>query len=87
MKSSFINNVVKIDLKQIEKTMKTTLLLILSLITWHSTFAQSKKDMEQNILQLEEKIKSIEGEITNIKTNLINTTTTLGMVSKSNLDL
>lgn len=67
--------------------MKTIALIIFSLLIVNSTFAQSKKDMAQNILQLEEKIKNIESEITNIKTNLTNTTTTLGLVSKSNLDL
>jgi len=67
--------------------MKTMTLMIFSLLVVSLTFAQSKKDMEQNILQLQEKIKNLESEITNIKTNLTNTTTTLGLVSKSNLDL
>lgn len=67
--------------------MKKITLMIFSLLVVSLTFAQSKKDMEQNILQIQEKIKNLESEITNIKTNLINTTTTLGMVSKSNLDL
>lgn len=67
--------------------MKKMTLMIFSLLIVSLTFAQSKKDMEQNILQLEEKIKNLESEITNIKTNLTNTTTTLGLVSKSSLDL
>jgi len=69
------------------ETMKTVTLMIFSLLIVSLTFAQSKKDMEQNILQHEEKIKNLESEIINIKNNLTNTTTTLGLVSKSNLDL
>jgi hypothetical protein len=67
--------------------MKKMTLMIFSLLSVSLTFAQSKKDMEQNILHLEEKFKNLESEITNIKNNLTNTTTTLGLVSKSNLDL
>ena len=67
--------------------MKKTTLMIFSLLIVSLTFAQSKKDMEQYLIQHEEKIKNLESEIINIKTNLINTTTTLGLVSKSNLDL
>jgi|GEM_PF-3172611 len=67
--------------------MKVITLMIFSLLLVNLTFAQSKKDIEQNLLQHEEKIKNIESEITNIKINLTNTTTTLGLVSKSNLDL
>ena len=67
--------------------MKKTTLMIFSLLIVSLTFAQSKKDMEQYLIQHEEKIKNLESEIINIKTNLTNTTTTLGLVSKSNLDL
>jgi len=67
--------------------MKTVIVIIFSLLIVNSTFAQSKKDIEQIVLQLEEKVKNLESELTNIKTNLTNTTTTLGLVSKSNLDL
>ena len=67
--------------------MKKMTLMIFSLLIVSLTFAQSKKDMDKSILQLEEKIKNLESEITNIKTNLTNTTSTLGLVSKSNLDL
>jgi hypothetical protein len=85
--------------------MKTIPIFILSLLTLNPIFSQSKKDLEQSILQLEEKIKNLEkqleqntlqlgeknknleNEIANIKLNLTNTITTMGLVSKSNLDL
>ena len=50
--------------------MKKTTLMIFSLLIVSLTFAQSKKDMEQYIIQHEEKIKNLESEIINIKTNL-----------------
>ncbi len=67
--------------------MKTITLMIFSLLIVSLTFAQSKEEMYQKILQLEEKTKNLESEIISIKTNLTITTTTLGLVSKSNLDL
>ena len=67
--------------------MRTIALLIFSLLIVNTAFTQSKKEMDQKILQIEEKTKNLENDITNIKTNLLNTTTTLGLVSKSNLDL
>ncbi len=67
--------------------MKTILLTICSLLLVSLSFAQSKKEMEETVFKLDEKTKSLENEILNIKTNLSNTNTTLGLVSKSNLDL
>lgn len=67
--------------------MKTIAFMICSLLIVNLTFAQSKKELDEKILQLEEKIKTIENDLSNIKTNLTNTTTTLGLVSKSNIDL
>jgi hypothetical protein len=67
--------------------MKTIAVMIISLLIVNLTFAQSKKELDEKILQLEEKLKSLENEMTNLKTNLTNTTTTLGLVSKSNIDL
>jgi hypothetical protein len=67
--------------------MKTILLTIYSLLLVSLSFAQSKKEMEETVVKLDEKTKSLENEILNIKTNLSNTNTTLGLVSKSNLDL
>lgn len=67
--------------------MKSIAVIILSLLFVNLVFAQNKKEMEQKILQLEEKTKYLENEIVNIKTNVTNTTTTLSLVSKSNLEL
>lgn len=67
--------------------MKLIALIIFSIVIVNPTFSQSKKDLEKNFLQLEEKTKNLESEIINIKSNLLNTTTTLGLVSKSNSDL
>jgi hypothetical protein len=67
--------------------MKTTKLLILSLLIVNTSFSQSKKETEMKIIELEQKTLNLESEILNIKTNLLNTTTTLALVSKSNLDL
>lgn len=67
--------------------MKSITLLIVSLLIVNTSFTQSKKDMEEKIVQLEEKTKNLESEIISIKTNLTNTTTTLGLLSKNYLDL
>ncbi len=50
-------------------------------------YSQSKKEMEEKILQLEEKTINLESEITSMKNNLTNTTTTVALLAKSNLDL
>lgn len=67
--------------------MKTILLTIYSLLLVSLSFAQSKKETEESVLKLEEKTKSLENEILNIKTNLTTINTTVGLVSKSYLDL
>lgn len=67
--------------------MKTIKLLIFLLFIVNLAYTQSKKEDDLKIIQLEEKIKNLENEIANIKNNLTNTTTTLALVSKSNLDL
>jgi hypothetical protein len=67
--------------------MKTILLTIYSLLIVSLSFAQSKKETEESVLKLEEKTRNLENEILTIKTNLSNTNTTLGLVSKSYLDL
>ncbi len=67
--------------------MKTIALLLLSFLIISSSFGQSKKESDAKLLQLEEKTKALENEIANIKTTLTNTSTTLSLVSKSNLDL
>ena len=67
--------------------MKTILLTIYSLLLVSLSFAQSKKETEESVLKLEEKTRNLENEILTIKTNLSNTNTTVGLVSKSYLDL
>lgn len=67
--------------------MKIILLTIYSLLLVSLCFPQSKKEMEETIFKLDEKTKSLENEILNIKTNLLNTNTTVGLISKSYLDL
>ena len=67
--------------------MRKIALIIFSLLVVNTAFSQSKKDLDQKIIQLEERLITLENEIVNIKTNLTNTTTTLGLVSKNMLEL
>lgn len=46
-----------------------------------------ENDINNKLTQLQSKTTQFETDLTNVKTNLLNTTTTLGLVSKNNIDL